>query len=87
MQDVATENDILQRAILARRDTEERRERIFSARQLIYEGQYVIDTPQVEALLKPESLVPTIVRVLSCTNISYNNCPERVFSKAWPYEF
>ena len=28
---------------------------------MIYGGQYVIDTPQVEALLKPESLVPTVV--------------------------
>ena len=68
-QDVATKNDMLQRTILARYDTAERREKIFSARQLIYEEQYVIDTPQVEALLKPESLVPTVV----CFNASRSN--------------
>ena len=78
-QEVATENDILQCAILARCDTEERREKISSARQLIYEGQYVIDTPRVETLLKPESLVPTVVRVLICTEISHN-VPQNAFS-------
>ena len=30
--------------------------------QLIYDKGYVINTPQVEALLKEESLVPTMVR-------------------------
>ena len=63
MQDVATDNDILQRNILARHDTTERREKIFTARRLIYEDQYVVNTPQVEELLKPESLVPTVVCV------------------------
>ena len=32
-----------------------------SARCLIYDDHYVLDTPQVDALLKPESLVPIIV--------------------------
>ena len=41
----------------------ERHEKISAARRLIYEAQYVVDTPQVENLLKPESLVPTVVRV------------------------
>ena len=63
VQDVATDSDILQRSILARCDTMERREKISAARRLIYEAQYVVDTPQVENLLKPESLVPTVVRV------------------------
>ena len=65
IQDVAKEDDILQRTVLARHDTIERCEKISAARQLIYEEQYVVDTPQVEALLKPESLVPTVVCVLS----------------------
>jgi len=47
--------------VLARRDTAGRRKKISSARRLIYEEQYVVDTPQVEVLLKPESLVPTVV--------------------------
>ena len=63
MPDVATDNDILQRRILARHNTTERRKKIYAARQLIYEAYYVVDTPQVEELLKPESLVPTIVCV------------------------
>lgn len=63
MPDVATERDMLQRSELSRHDTEERRSKISSARKLIYEGQYSIGTPQVEALLKPESMVPTVVRV------------------------
>ena len=63
MQDVATDNDILQCNILAQQDTMERREEVSAAHQLIYEAQYVVNTPQVEELLKSESLVPTIVCV------------------------
>ena len=88
-QDVATKNDMLQRTILARRDTAERREKIFSACQLIYEEQYVIDTAQVEALLKPESLVPTVVcfETLRSSQISYHRCRECIFGKAWSNRF
>lgn len=67
-QEFATENDISQRTLLSRHDTVERRSKITSARRIIYEGQYNVDTPQVEALLKPESLVPTIVRVTLLQN-------------------
>ena len=56
-----SEKDALQRNVLARRDTQERRNKIVAARRLIYEQNYVVDTPQVEALLKEESLVPTKV--------------------------
>jgi Plavaka transposase len=63
-QNVATANDMLRRDTLSRHDTEDRRSKIMSARRLIYEDQYVVDTPQVEALLKPQSLVPTIVSIL-----------------------
>ena len=70
MQHVATEADILQRRILARHDTVERREKVSAARRLIYEEQYVVNTPQVETLLKPESLVPTLVCVLRCKVVS-----------------
>ena len=65
LQNVATENDMLQHAILARHDTEERHEKISAACRLIYEEQYVVDTPQVESLLKLESLVPMIVCILT----------------------
>ena len=62
MQLFGTEQDIFQRVDLARKDTHERRNKIITARQLIYEQNYVVDTPQVEALLKGESLVPTKVQ-------------------------
>ena len=60
---------MLQRTILAWCNTAERCEKIFTVHQLIYEEQYVIDTPQVEALLKLESLVPTVV----CFKVSRSN--------------
>ena len=44
-------------------DTEERRGKVAAAHQIIYQQHYVVDTPQVEALLKSESLVPTKVLV------------------------
>lgn len=86
LQDVATENDMHQHSILACCDTVERREKIFSSWKLIYEGKYVVDTPQVEALLKLESLVPMIVHTLGCrmdSKASHYTCPECIFSKAW----
>ena len=52
---------MLHRDVLAQHDTAGRCKKISSARRLIYEEQYVIDTPQVEVLLKPEPLVPTVV--------------------------
>lgn len=64
MQNVATADDMLQRRVLSRHDNPQRRAKIMSARRLIYEDQLAVDTPRVEALLKPESLVPTIVCIL-----------------------
>ena len=61
MHHFGSEKDALQRNVLAHRDTQERRNKIVAARRLIYERNYVVDTPQVEALLKEESLVPTKV--------------------------
>jgi hypothetical protein len=55
------ERDISQRQVLAQRDMQERQNKIVAACHLIYEQNYVVDTPQVEALLKEESLVPTKV--------------------------
>ena len=62
LQNLATKRDFLQRRILARQDTKERRLKVTASRQLIYNKGYVVGTPQVEALLKEESLVPTMVR-------------------------
>ena len=61
MHHFGSEKDALQCNVLACRDTQERRNKIVAACRLIYERNYVVDTPQVEALLKEESLVPTKV--------------------------
>ena len=65
-------------------DTEERRNKVAAARQLIYQQHYVIGTPQVEALLKPESLLPTKVSVFfdfDTIVLDAHWCLERVFRK------
>ena len=53
--------DFQQRQLLAHSDTHKRRNKIVAARRLIYEQNYIVDTPQVESLLKEESLVQTKV--------------------------
>ncbi|KIJ58031.1 hypothetical protein HYDPIDRAFT_103402, partial [Hydnomerulius pinastri MD-312] len=57
--DIGTECDMLWPQQLACIDDNDRREKVIAARKLIYEGDYTINTPQVEALLRDESLVPT----------------------------
>ena len=61
--DLGSNNDMQQRKVLACVDTEEHWGKVTAACRLIYQQHYVIDTPQVEALLKPESLLPTKVLV------------------------
>ncbi|KAF8833975.1 hypothetical protein BDN67DRAFT_863774, partial [Paxillus ammoniavirescens] len=46
--------------VLARMDSAELCDKILNAHKLIYDKNYAVDTAQVEALLKPESLVPTL---------------------------
>ena len=60
---MGSNSDMRQRQVSARVDTEERQGKVAAARQIIYQQHYVVDTPQVEALLKSESLVPTKVLV------------------------
>ena len=69
--DLGSNSDMRQQRVLARVDTEERRDKVAAARQLIYQQHYVIDTPQVEALLKPESLLPTKVLIFSLTLMAF----------------
>ena len=64
---IAAEMDMLQRKLLQRSDTKERRDKVVAARRLIYEAHYAVHTSQVEELLKSESLVPTLVRACSGT--------------------
>jgi hypothetical protein len=58
--------DTIQRRTLARKDDNQRRSKVSSARALIYESNLQVDCAAVERLLKDTSLVPTTV----CTLIS-----------------
>jgi hypothetical protein len=53
--------DMEQRETLARVDNEDRRRKVDIARQIIYEKNYAVNTENVETLLQPQSLVPTVV--------------------------
>jgi hypothetical protein len=47
---------------LARADDVSRRNRVASAREIIYEKNYAVDSKAVDNLLQVDSLVPTAVR-------------------------
>jgi len=53
--------DMAQRETLARVDDLSRRNRVASAREVIYEKNYAVDSKAMEDLLKVDSLVPTAV--------------------------
>jgi hypothetical protein len=55
--------DMTQRQTLARVDDEDRRRKIAIAREIIYDKNYAVDTENVEILLQPQSLVPTLVSI------------------------
>jgi len=52
-----------ERKTLARVDDEIRRQKVELARDIIYNKNYAVDNENVEAILKPESLVPTAVGI------------------------
>jgi hypothetical protein len=54
--------DMTQRETLARVDDLSRRNRVASAREIIYEKKYAVDSNAVENILQVDSLVPTAVR-------------------------
>lgn len=59
-----------QRQTGARKDNDERRRKVDIAHEIIYEKHYAIDNDNVETLLKPQSLVPTVVRLdFACISI------------------
>lgn len=53
--------DRTQRRTKARYDNISRKVKVDSARALIYEKGHLVNSAQVERLLKPQSLVPTAV--------------------------
>lgn len=51
--------DMKERKTLARVNDDDRRRKIERARDIIYRQNYAVDNANVEAILKPQSLVPT----------------------------
>jgi len=63
IQNLGMKRDMQQRVSLRRIDDEIRQNKVSSAREIIYEKNYAVDTEHVEMLLKVQSLVPTAVNV------------------------
>jgi hypothetical protein len=61
VQNLTTDKDIVNQELLVRCNNHACLEKVRDAYNLIYNHNYAVGTPQVEALLKPESLVPTLV--------------------------
>lgn len=66
--------DRKQRRTKARHDNTSRRDDIRDARALIYDHGHLVNSAEVERMLKPKSLVPTAVsaKVMPCEYFSYN---------------
>lgn len=58
---LGTAADMGRRQTLARHDNDERQRKVAIAREIIYDKKFAIDNDNVETLLKPQSLVPTLV--------------------------
>ena len=74
--DLGLNNNMQQQQLLACVDMEEQWSKVAAAHHIIYQEHYVVNIPQVEALLKDESLVPTKVLyffdfIAICTQYSW----------------
>lgn len=84
-QNLGMARDKSQRFSLARVDDTKRRVLISTARNLIYKQNYAINSAAVERLLKPQSLVPTLVWfgcLFQTVNLLNDFLPECFFTKA-----
>jgi hypothetical protein len=61
--------DMAQRDTLVRVDDVDRRHRIATAHNLIYEKNYGVDSAAVKRLLQKDSLVPSAVRTCSLSSV------------------
>lgn len=66
---LGTSADRERRVKAVRQDMAEREARVAEARRIIYEEHYVVNSPRVEELLQPESLVPTEVCLHLCLDV------------------
>ena len=62
---VGTECDKVQRKLFARTNNNVYQEKIREARVLIYEKNWAVESAPVQRLLKPQSLVPTLVSLVN----------------------
>jgi hypothetical protein len=65
VQNMGTALDRKQRKTLPRVDDETRRSNIRNAREIIYQNNYAVDSTYVEDILKNQSLVPTVVSIMT----------------------
>jgi hypothetical protein len=85
---LGTENDMSNRTGKLRKDDDQRRAKVSSARRIIYELQYAIDSKHVENILKEQSYIPTTVRKPSsnCT-VTLKEHTQNAFSRLHPFGF
>ena len=76
---VGTKRDRRNRILLQRVDDEPRRFKVSQARKHIYENNNAISSAGVERMLKPLSLVPTTVHLMSTSIISLTSALECLF--------
>jgi hypothetical protein len=76
---VGTSRDRRNRILLRRVDDEPRRFKVSQARKHIYENNNAISSAGVERMLKPLSLVPTTVGLMSTSLISLTSALECLF--------
>ena len=75
---VGTKSDRRDRTKLLRVDDEPRRFKVSQARKHIYDNNNGISSVGVERMLKPLSLVPTTVRLVSASLACLTSAPERL---------
>ncbi len=74
--------DMKERKTLARVDDDSRRRKVEIAREIIYEKNYAVDNNNVEAILSPESLVPTAVGLVwAYRNTETERLSQNAFSR------
>lgn len=86
VQNLGMKLDMKQRQTLARVGDESTRRLIQRARDIIYKKNYAVDTDAVEAILKGQSLVPTLVslKILSSNHhLTTSSTAECVYAEAW----
>jgi hypothetical protein len=67
IENLGTRRDMKERASLARVDDDCRKDKVSTARRIIYDKNYAVNSTAVENILKQQSLVPTSVSLETST--------------------